>query len=375
MMTRATRDGTQAGFFVIADISGYTAFVAQNDLAHAQGVLAEITGLLIEKLSAPFRFVELEGDAVFVFAPDVAVEDSERLVDIMEVCYAAFRTRLEQMSINSSCECTACKAIPDLDLKFVAHHGSYLPQQTPTGTKFVGAPVIAVHRLLKNEVVARTGIRAYALLTDAFVGRARFGDRGLGLPEYVEEIPHLGRIGSRVIDLSSSIERYRETTRCYISSEEADMEIVTEVPAARSVVWSYCVDAKRRHRWQLDTMSVENQPSECGRSGVGLVSHCDHGGYRLNLRIADWQPFDYLTMETFSMGRSIKRPPSCFATFALEELPGTRCKLSFRIRLHNRSLLMQALFAVIRPMVRREWAGHFATLTRVVREETSQIEE
>ena len=95
----------QAGFFVIADISGYTAFVAQNDLVHAQGVLAEITGLLIEKLCAPFRFVELEGDAVFVFAPDVAVEDSERLVDILEVCYAAFRIRLEQMSINTSCEC------------------------------------------------------------------------------------------------------------------------------------------------------------------------------------------------------------------------------------------------------------------------------
>ena len=48
MMTRAPRDGTQAGFFVIADISGYTAFVAQNDLVHAQGVLAEITGILIE---------------------------------------------------------------------------------------------------------------------------------------------------------------------------------------------------------------------------------------------------------------------------------------------------------------------------------------
>ena len=374
MMTQAPRDGTQAGFFVIADISGYTAFVAQNDLVHAQGVLAEITGLLIEKLSAPFRFVELEGDAVFVFAPDVAVEDSERLVDIMEVCYAAFRIRLEQMSINTSCECTACKAIPDLDLKFVAHYGSYLPQKTPTGTKLVGADVIAVHRLLKNEVIARTGIRAYALLTDAFVGRARFANRGLGLPEYVEEIPHLGRIESRILDLSSSVERYREATRFYTSSEEADMEIVTEVPAPRSVVWAYCVDAKHRHRWQLDTTSVENQPSEYGRSGVGLVSHCDHGSYRLNHRMVDWQPFDYLTMETISVGRSIKRPPHNFATFALEELPGNRCKLSFRVRLHNRSLLMRALFALVRPMFRREWAGHFATLTRVVREDTAQIE-
>lgn len=88
-------DGTLTGFFVIADISGYTGFLANNELVHAQGILAELSDLLIEKLSAPFRFVELEGDAVFVFAPGAAVEDSERLVDIIEGCYAAFRNRLD----------------------------------------------------------------------------------------------------------------------------------------------------------------------------------------------------------------------------------------------------------------------------------------
>lgn len=120
---RDPSDTTETGFFVIADISGYTGFLAHNELAHAQGILGEITQLLIDKLSAPFRFVELEGDAVFVFAPSVAVEDSERLVDIMEACYAAFRMRLEQMVVNTTCECSACRAIPDLDLKLVAHFG------------------------------------------------------------------------------------------------------------------------------------------------------------------------------------------------------------------------------------------------------------
>jgi len=76
--------GARAGYFVIADISGYTQYLAGNELAHAQGVLAELTSLLIHELSAPFRFVELGGDAVFVFAPDVAVEDAERLIDIVE---------------------------------------------------------------------------------------------------------------------------------------------------------------------------------------------------------------------------------------------------------------------------------------------------
>jgi hypothetical protein len=143
-------DTAETGFFVIADISGYTGFLAHNELAHAQGILAEITELLIDQLSAPFRFVELEGDAVFVFAPSVAVEDSERLVDILEACYAAFRMRLEQMLVNTTCECSACRRIPDLDLKMVAHFGRYIPQKTPTGTQLVGPDVILVHRLLRR---------------------------------------------------------------------------------------------------------------------------------------------------------------------------------------------------------------------------------
>jgi hypothetical protein len=37
------------------------------ELQHAQEILVELTNLLIENLSAPLRFVELEGDAVFAF--------------------------------------------------------------------------------------------------------------------------------------------------------------------------------------------------------------------------------------------------------------------------------------------------------------------
>jgi uncharacterized protein YndB with AHSA1/START domain len=374
MPAQSPAGGAQAGYFILADISGYTGFVANNDLAHAQGILAEITDLLIAKLSAPFRFVELEGDAVFVFAPDAAVEDAERLVDIMEACYAAFRIRLEQMAANTSCDCTACRAISDLDLKCVAHFGPYLPQSTPTGTKLVGPDVILAHRLLKNSVIAQTGIKAYALLTDAFIARARFGERGLGLPRHVEQYPELGTVHGRVVDLAASIERWRAAARRYLATEDADMEIVIELPAPRSVVWAYCIDAKRRLRWQHDARSVENHASASGRAGVGWESHCDHGGYRLDHRIVDWQPFDYITMETVSSGRSLKKPPPSTETFALEELPADRCKLSFRVRLKNRNSPVRRLFALIRPLVRREWERHFEVLARVVREDVARAE-
>jgi hypothetical protein len=40
---------------------------------------------------------------------------------------------------------------------------------------------------LKNGVIERTGVRSYALLSEAFIGNARFGEVGLGLPRHVED--------------------------------------------------------------------------------------------------------------------------------------------------------------------------------------------
>lgn len=69
-----------------------------------------LSNLLIDKLSAAFRSVEIQGDGGIVFAPNVVVQDSKRLVDIIEACDAVFRLRLEQMVTNTSCECSVCRA-------------------------------------------------------------------------------------------------------------------------------------------------------------------------------------------------------------------------------------------------------------------------
>jgi uncharacterized protein YndB with AHSA1/START domain len=365
-------DTTHTGFFVIADISGYTGFLAHNELTHAQGILAEITQLLIDQLSAPFRFVELEGDAVFVFAPSVAVEDSERLVDIMEACYAAFRMRLEQMVVNTTCECTACRTIPELDLKLVAHFGRCISQKTPTGTTLIGPDVILVHRLLKNAVIEKTGIKGYALLTNEFISKATFADGGLGLPHHVEEIPELGVIEGRVLDLAASIDRYRTAARRYIGPGDAGLEIATELPAGRSLAWAYFVDAKRRLRWQRDTKSIENHPSASGRSGVGWESHCDHGGYRMNHRITDWHPFDYISMETTAMGKSSRKPPDCDITFEFQELERDRCRLVMRVRAKDPGVRIRLMLWLARPIIKREWQSHFVALKDLLGEDVAR---
>ena len=59
---------TQHGYLVIADISGYTSFVAKTELEHSHEILSELLGLLVEKFKPLMTISKLEGDAVFAYA-------------------------------------------------------------------------------------------------------------------------------------------------------------------------------------------------------------------------------------------------------------------------------------------------------------------
>ena len=359
----------QKGYLVIADISGYTSFLVQSELEHAHEILSELTNLIIEKLSAPLRFIELEGDAVFVFAPEVAFEDSERLIDIIEVCYFEFRIRQRQMIINSTCQCNACKSIKDLDLKCVLHFGSFIIQSTPIGFKLVGSDVILVHRLLKNSVIKETGINAYALITKAFIDKAAFSESNLGLKEHREKYADFDEVECRILDLSHSMLRHKAQANYFLKSEDADIEILNELPVPRSVAWAYHLDVERRLKWQTDTSGIKNKPSSNGRTEIGWESHCDHKGYSLIHRIIDWRPFEYISMKTTSVGKSLAKPPSCLATFELNDLPNNRCSVAMRLYAINRNLFTNISMSLLGWLVKKQWRDHYQKLAKLLIED------
>ena len=53
---------------VIADISGYTGFLAGAELDHAQDILADLMGTVVGAFRPTFKLAKLEGDAAFVYA-------------------------------------------------------------------------------------------------------------------------------------------------------------------------------------------------------------------------------------------------------------------------------------------------------------------
>src|SRR5438094_4555658 len=141
----------ESACFVIADISGYTSFLADVELDHAQDIIADVMDTVVRCLRPPFRLAKFEGDAAFFYAvTDKA--DGSLLQDAIESAYFAFRKRLRNIKQATSCECSACSKMENLDLKFVSHHGEFIKHRLAGREDIGGRDVIVIYRLLKHAV-------------------------------------------------------------------------------------------------------------------------------------------------------------------------------------------------------------------------------
>ena len=79
--------------FLIADISGYTSYLAGVELDHAQDIVADLVSTVVTALRPAFRLAKLEGDAAFMYAPAEKI-DGSILLDAIERCYFGSRRLL-----------------------------------------------------------------------------------------------------------------------------------------------------------------------------------------------------------------------------------------------------------------------------------------
>jgi hypothetical protein len=157
---------TQTGYLVLADISGYTSFVAQTEIEHAGMALSYLLETIVEKLDDLLTIAKLEGDAVFAYVEEEKLEDCKELLALIDQTYLAFREKALALYSTATCPCRACQALPILDLKIILHHGDYVLQQVAGIRDLLGTDVNLIHRLLKNGVSESTGWKGYALFTD-----------------------------------------------------------------------------------------------------------------------------------------------------------------------------------------------------------------
>ena len=139
----------ETGFLVIADLTGYTAYLAGSEIEHAPAIAGDLLETIVGRLEPPFRLMKFEGDAAFLFVEDGRA-DGSLLLDAIEAAYVAFRRRLRSIDQATSCDCNSCRLAPRLDLKLFVHHGSFIRGRIAGRDELAGPDVILVHRLLKG---------------------------------------------------------------------------------------------------------------------------------------------------------------------------------------------------------------------------------
>ena len=244
-------EGVVEGYLLLADISGYTEFLTGTELEHAHAIVTELTKLIRASLVPPMRFVKLEGDAVFCFAPREAFPNGELLVELVESCYYDFTSRLLNMVRSTTCPCDACREIGGLDLKFVAHFGSFIVDRDEDDFAVFESGAVMIYlaekagRLLPTDRRGRAEVMQWLMFQMGGIG-PMMGQANVFYRYFPEK-------------LQPAIDRYQnESRRLFevLESRLAESEwLADDFSLADIANWSWV----RTHKWS--GVSIEGLPN------------------------------------------------------------------------------------------------------------------
>lgn len=279
---------TRKGFLLLADITGYTPFVATTELEHSQEILQQILKGIISFLTPAFRLAEVEGDAVFVYSDNLTRND--RVLETIESAYFAFRDKRRSLLRLRTCHCKACEMASSLDLKFIVHYGDFIMNNVGGKDKPLGTSVNIAHRLLKNHVMDATGWRTYALFTKDCLDAMQVYPEGLH--EQPEDYEHIGKIQTFSINLDQRYQDYTSEQKVYLLAEEADLVVFYDFNVAPAILWDWLNEPKKRTLWSIGSNWKEGaRPNPATRKGA--TNHCVNSNIMES--ILDYRPFEYYT--------------------------------------------------------------------------------
>ena len=279
------------GYPLLADISGFVDFLKDSEIDHAREIIHELLEFLIKKLSPVFTIAQIDGDAIFAFAPQEHITRSESLFELLESTYTLYKDQLVQVSRVRSCGCNACRNASNLDLKFAVHFGEYIPHEINNQFDLTGlAPYFIRKREWKEPVQKATHWRGYALFTQDCLTQLRLHPDDLN----AIEIPD-GSTKTFGLDLESRYESMLKQRSILVTREDALYSFNADFPVSPTILWEWLNDPEKRTQWFILKWSARSRPS--GRTKAGAVNHCNHGIGDSLETILDWHPFEYYTSE------------------------------------------------------------------------------
>jgi uncharacterized protein YndB with AHSA1/START domain len=288
---------TQKGYFLIADITGYTQYLSASELDHAQQILTTLLNLLIKHTKPPLIISRLAGDAVISYGLADSFLTGQTFVEMLETTYVAFRRAIDLMVRNTTCPCNACRNIPSLDLKFFVHYGEFGVQKLDAHDELIGSDVNLLHRLLKNSVKEQTGIAAYTLYTEAATKQLGL-DSSLGnMVAHEETYEHLGPVKVSVQDMHTVWEREKDKVQLSIAPDRTLIALTTDIALPPELIWDY-LGQPAFFNVLVGGNRIEIEDRKAGRIAQGSVFQCYHGDNALVSQVVlEWHPFERLLLQ------------------------------------------------------------------------------
>jgi hypothetical protein len=304
----ATFTGLQEGALVLADISGYSKFIAQTELDHSWSILHELLDTMVRSLTGRMDVSQVEGDAI-LFISGLSTPD---VIAALEGTFVAFHRRLRDMQAVTTCPCSACASIGMLKLKFVVHHGSFSRQRLGNVEQLHGSDVIVAHRLLKNTVPSKE----YLLVTDAVLDRLPSDRRQRFVPH--SEVFDLGTISGGYEEIVYLWEATEAAERKRVLPEEASINSEIAVDAGIELVGRLMLEPAVMQRY-LFSEAVVVIPGARGEP-LGAEFHCHHGGSYVTLRLVSQDPGKEVTFYS-------DQPTDMYITTRLTDLGDGRTRI------------------------------------------------
>ena len=288
---------SESGFIVMADITGYTVYLNESELEHAQESVVAILDVLVGSTEAPLTLSRVVGDAVVSYAFDGQVLNSQTLIEELETIYVVFRRALGQMVLNTTCTCNACANLSALDLKFVVHHGEFAIREMAGNQELIGPNVNLVFRLAKNRIKEILGFSAYIAYTSRAVEALELPEFVATLAPLVADTDEFGSVEMHIADMHPVWENRRHESIVALADDEAMLSFVRDINAPVGIVWDHLTDpAKRSRLFASDPAGTSRAAS--GKMGVDGTYVCAHGKMRIPHRIVDWIPLTQYTFQS-----------------------------------------------------------------------------
>lgn len=253
------------GLLVMADISGYTKFVAGTEADHSREILAELMDGIAKSFGGKLSIDQVEGDALACTTERTDVE----VVDWLRETFRLFHGRLRDIRTATTCPCRACATVQDLGLKFIVHRGEFSRYEVAGRVQLHGNDVNVVHRLLKNTVPLREYLLATSVASAGWPEsiRAEF----TSAPQRYD----VGEVDASYLDLRPVRDSVWRAPRPKVDRATARFHGSARYPGTPEQVFRFFTDPKLRQIW----MGVPRVDFVAGARGslVGAEYHCVHG--------------------------------------------------------------------------------------------------